>query len=64
MGVFFFSKNEYQHGSVETRENKIVEDRTILGVLLNHDLLFFVFCIFSNIYCSSLHISMKNKIVA
>ncbi len=32
--------------------------------LLNHDILSFIFCIFSNIYCSSLHINMKNKTMA
>jgi hypothetical protein len=67
VGVFIFSKSEYQCGSVEKREYRTIEDRTILRMyteLLNHEFLSFVFCIFSNIYCFSLHISMQNKIVA
>ncbi len=29
VGVFFFSKSECQCGSVETRESRTIEDRTV-----------------------------------
>ncbi len=48
----------------EERVEQYEDIRTILKMytkLLNPDILSFVFCIFSNIYYSSLHISMKNK---
>jgi hypothetical protein len=40
VGVFSFSKSEYQCGSAKTRDNRIIEDKTMIFYLL-----FFIFFI-------------------